>query len=403
MKKFTSTAIALLLTAFVWPTVASAQSLDARIAMASRINSANAMVRDGKLDEAIDAYQQIQPAGSDRDMLDYNLGVAQFCSGDLAEAKEAFTAVAASPDAQLASSSRYNLGNCLYSEAIQQAEQDKAAAIQSLREAIAHYRGALRGNPDNAVQNADARANIELANELIRKLEEEQQQEEQPQNQQEQNQDQQQQQDQSSDQQDSDQQDSQSQQSAGEQSEDSESESGTSENGEEQSNPESSESQEHGEESDELEQSQSNNSQQQDDESEQQSESDSSPESQSEQSQDQSEQQSSDQQQSSNERQTADRSQANQQQAGGGDPSADEESDMPQEIPAGELSAGGEQENEDGEPRGAVMGDPNAEDGLMSKEEALKMLQAVRDRDMLRRLRQQQAERSRHVPVDRDW
>ena len=39
----------------------------------------------------------------------------------------------------------------------------------------------------------------------------------------------------------------------------------------------------------------------------------------------------------------------------------------------------------------------------MSKEEALKMLQAVRDRDMLRRLRQEQTERSRHVPVDRDW
>ena len=39
----------------------------------------------------------------------------------------------------------------------------------------------------------------------------------------------------------------------------------------------------------------------------------------------------------------------------------------------------------------------------MSKEEALKMLQAVRDRDMLRRLRQEKAERSRHIPVDRDW
>ena len=40
---------------------------------------------------------------------------------------------------------------------------------------------------------------------------------------------------------------------------------------------------------------------------------------------------------------------------------------------------------------------------VMTKEEALKMLQAVRDRDMLRRLRQEQIERSRHVPVDRDW
>ncbi len=39
----------------------------------------------------------------------------------------------------------------------------------------------------------------------------------------------------------------------------------------------------------------------------------------------------------------------------------------------------------------------------MSQEEALKMLQAVRDRDMLRRIRREQLERSRRVRVERDW
>ncbi len=39
----------------------------------------------------------------------------------------------------------------------------------------------------------------------------------------------------------------------------------------------------------------------------------------------------------------------------------------------------------------------------MTKQEALKMLQSVRDRDMLRRLRQEQFERRRHVPTERDW
>ena len=39
----------------------------------------------------------------------------------------------------------------------------------------------------------------------------------------------------------------------------------------------------------------------------------------------------------------------------------------------------------------------------MTREEALKMLQSVRDRDMLRRMQQLRQERSRHVPVDRDW
>ena len=44
-----------------------------------------------------------------------------------------------------------------------------------------------------------------------------------------------------------------------------------------------------------------------------------------------------------------------------------------------------------------------AESKSMTEEEARKMLQAVRDRDMIRRFRQQQLQRSRQVPVDKDW
>jgi len=40
---------------------------------------------------------------------------------------------------------------------------------------------------------------------------------------------------------------------------------------------------------------------------------------------------------------------------------------------------------------------------MMSRQEALKLLQAVRDRDMLRRLRQRQRQRQRRVNVEKDW
>ncbi len=40
---------------------------------------------------------------------------------------------------------------------------------------------------------------------------------------------------------------------------------------------------------------------------------------------------------------------------------------------------------------------------MMSRQEALKLLQAVRDRDMLRRLRQQRQQRQRRIKVDKDW
>jgi len=41
--------------------------------------------------------------------------------------------------------------------------------------------------------------------------------------------------------------------------------------------------------------------------------------------------------------------------------------------------------------------------GMISRQEALKLLQSVRDRDMIRRLRQQQRQRSRRVKVEKDW
>ena len=39
----------------------------------------------------------------------------------------------------------------------------------------------------------------------------------------------------------------------------------------------------------------------------------------------------------------------------------------------------------------------------MSRQEALKLLQSVRDRDMIRRIRQQQRQRPRRVQVEKDW
>lgn len=343
---------------------------------AHQINQANALVRDGRLEEAIAEYQQIQPEGRQRSELDYNLAVAQFRKGDIESAQNLFHTAASSDDAAIASASRYNLGNCLYSKALTIAEQDKSAAIEQLRQAISHYRGSLRVNPDNA----DARANIELAAELIRNLEEEQKQKEQQQQDQEnQQQDQEDQQDQDQDQDQEDQQNQdedqdedqeQKQEQSGEgQDEQSADEQPQNEqkNGEKQNDQQADEPKS----GDELSESNDNQDGQ-------------SKESKSESKQPQDAQSKSEDQQSSED-------------------TVDEKDGKNQSVPTGQLTAAGEQD-ESGKPNGSVaMADPNATEGMMTKEEALKMLQAVRDRDMLRRLQQERLERSRHVPVDRDW
>ena len=76
---------------------------------------------------------------------------------------------------------------------------------------------------------------------------------------------------------------------------------------------------------------------------------------------------------------------------------AEEESADPS---SGELTAVNEQE----EPLDHKPGEPTlVNTNQMTEEEARKLLQSIRDRDMLRRLRKQAAERALRVPVERDW
>ena len=352
---------------------------------AIEINSANALVRDGKIDEALATYQSVTPDKTNKDNLNYNLAVAQYRKGDIESAKATFTEAAVSADSHLASAARYNLGNCFYADAITSAENDKAAAIKSLGQAIENYRASLIGNP-NLI---DARANIELAVEFLKTLNQEEKEEQQQQNQQ--SQDQQNQGQQNQDQQNQDSQNSQSddQQSSDQQSKQDQSQSDKNTSDQQQSGSKDKSSKQ------DQSQEQSGDSQDTGDQSgdEGQLKSDQS----AQQSPDAKSQQQSEQSQQAQQEQAGDQQQA--------EPSEEEPhaETRDNQIPAGELKAATEQESNQKSSGRFAMETPDAEDTPMSKGEALKMLQAIRDQDMLRRLRQEQAERSRHITTDKDW
>ncbi len=78
----------------------------------------------------------------------------------------------------------------------------------------------------------------------------------------------------------------------------------------------------------------------------------------------------------------------------------DQEDDESSTPPSGELTAANEDPN--ASERQAAEPVRVATD-QMTEEEARKLLQSIRDRDMLRRLRKQAAERALRVPVERDW
>lgn len=394
---------------------------------ATEINSSNELVREQRFDEAIVGYRAVTPTDNVKDDLNYNLAVAEYRKGDIETAKAMLTDAATSPDSKIAAAARYNLGNCFYSSAVTAADKDKPAAIESLRMAIGHYRASLAGNPNNV----DARANIELAVELLKKLQQqnkEKQQKEQQQQQQNQKQDQQD-QGQQKDQQNPSKQDQQQQ---GQRGQESESSSDKPQADQQQQNQQKQENQGQGSQSKEeksgqerrSDQDKSKSDKQQAEEGQRSGQEPAKEESgQSQQSKDQpnedvqpkadaaSQKQPTDQQHRPKPQQTGSskstEQQSNNQQKGDlGEGQQSELSDQPQnnaDVPVGELKAANEQDSNENQKGRVAVVDPNVQEGLMSKEEALKMLQAVRDRDMLRRLRQERNERSRHVRTDRDW
>ncbi|EGF28725.1 BatB protein [Rhodopirellula baltica WH47] len=310
----------------------------------------------------------------------FNKGVEHFESQELAAAEQLFTEAASSLDTSLALRARYNLGNCQYSRALTGMQIEPAAAQESLDAAIANFRSAIQvaRSKDDAAESNDnsvvdvmrrARTNLELALRLKQEMKRQE-----------------------------------------------ESQSGQSEDGasEEESKPSEDNSSEDQQNQDGEKQSASG------DQNESESASDGG-ESQKNDSQESSAgEQQEDQQQNGddgNESESAESEQASSQ-------AGDDPNQMPEEDPPENESTDDESSADDSDgaaPKGQLQSQSEGTDESefqegeksamtqqlmqqsMTREEALKMLQAVRDRDMLRRFGREQRERSRQIPVERDW
>jgi Ca-activated chloride channel family protein len=377
--------------------VSTADQAEAEKSPAERINAANELLRQGATAEALRGYQAIADAEQVRDELNYNQAIALYRGGELDAAAELFAQSAPSADRKIAAASKYNLGNCNYQRAIQLSEQQPKLAVAELRQAIGHYRGALRIAPDNT----DARVNIELAMKLIDQLEKEQEPTEQP--------DPADQQPEDKEQEDKENNDKEQEDKEQEDKEKDDKQQGDKEQGDTEQQQSEDPQSESEQENDSAEPSEDPNNTQ--DPSEGQSSQDQSSQ---EQSSD-SEQDAADQQQATEDQEpnanqnspgtppnkNTDQAESQEQKAAERDPGEEKATDAAKPTPSGELTAADPSANSaDGE--AASEGKPLGR-RAMSREEALKLLQAVRDRDMLRRMQRQQLERSRRVPVERDW
>lgn len=385
--------------------------------LALKINSANSLLRDGKVEQAITAYQQAQEHVPNSADLSYNLAVAQYRKGDVAAAERLFQSTAAVDNDALAAKSRYNLGNCKFASALRNAEKDRPAAIKSLETAIADYRSSLDIEPTDA----DARANIERAAALIEKLRNDEKKEQQKQQQQKSQQ--QQKQEKQDNSQQSNSQKSEGQQQDQKQNKGDEKQKSQGQQQQQQSQPSSNDENKDkqskqnqpsqtGDQSKKENQSQEKAQQQNQRSSTEKGQPQTSkPQEQPQSQQNKSPSQSAGESKQQDAKPAQPESRPNRQQRTTNEhpeqtaaSSPDERSEKQGKTPPkGALTAAGKDDPKGDKQEAEVAAIDSAKDGEMTIQEAQKMLQSIRDRDMLRRLRRQAAERDRHVPVDRDW
>jgi Ca-activated chloride channel family protein len=393
---------AALLMCMCLPTVASGQTTDQRgQTIADQINAANELVRENKATEAIEAYNAIEDSNAEhQDALNYNLANAHYRNADIDAALALFSEAAASSNTQIASNSRYNLGNCRYAKALPLVQENHEAAIAELQQATQHFRSALR--LDRSL--SDARENLERATKLIQQLKQ-QLEEQQQQNEDQQSQDNDQEGQKSNEDQKSNKEtDSQQQQ-----------KSDQTESQDKQESDRGDQSQDDG--SSQEEQSDSQSSAKADGENADQTsdQQDSGPQGEQSDAEDGSNSESDSMQGKQNEtgsQRDAENSPTSKQESGASEDesqnaSGDEDESKNKQPPTGELSSVNPSASEDSPEQenasGTVAQQPGSENGTMTRQEALKLLQAVRDRDMIRRYRQRQRQRQQRVPVEKDW
>ena len=126
----------------------------------------NRAYKNGEMDAARAVYQNAARAFPTRHEFHFNQGVVHYQKKQWVQARLQFAAALATSDKQLEARAHFNLGNTRYAEALSGGFA-RSSAIESLWNAIDHYRNALLLDPEFE----KARINIQLAQMLLRLLE----------------------------------------------------------------------------------------------------------------------------------------------------------------------------------------------------------------------------------------
>jgi len=130
------------------------------------VKEANRLYKQGKLDEALQKYNDASVALPDSDILNFNMGTALYKKEDYEKAQDAFTKALTSDDKKLEADALYNLGNCKYKLGKLKENTDLSATVGLLRESLDYYKRAVELDQ----KNTDARFNHEFVERELKVL-----------------------------------------------------------------------------------------------------------------------------------------------------------------------------------------------------------------------------------------
>lgn len=122
----------------------------------------------GKFKDAEHEYQRLLEKKPDDARLHYNAGAAAYQASEFEEAAKHFSDSLTSPDLDVQERSYYNLGDSLYR--LGDAQTDANKKSQAWEQAIKHFEGALKLNP----QDGDAKYNMEFVKKKLEELKKQQ-------------------------------------------------------------------------------------------------------------------------------------------------------------------------------------------------------------------------------------
>lgn len=130
------------------------------------IRQGNKLYKQGKIEEAIQKYNEAELKAPDSDIINFNLGAAYYKKGDYQKAIEHFTKALVSEKRSLESDALYNIGNAKYKLGKLKENTQLSLAADLMRESLEYYKRALELNP----KNKDARFNYEVVEKELKAL-----------------------------------------------------------------------------------------------------------------------------------------------------------------------------------------------------------------------------------------